>query len=99
MEGQDIPCRSFCQESHHRKMGHTYHASSRAAYMRARRTTLGYREDCQLKGAVVDREGTRALVSFDSHEWPRMQQEKTREQELASGKALACSQHESKGQK
>jgi hypothetical protein len=57
--------------------------------MRARGTFLGYQGDCQLKEEIVDQEGTGAPVSFDSHEWQRMQQERTREQELTSEKPLA----------
>ena len=70
----------------------SYHASSRVEYTRARRTPLGYQGDCQLEEAVVGQEGTEALASFDGHEWPRMQQDKTREQEyqeLTSGKPSA----------
>ena len=60
--------------------------------MRAKQTRLSYQGNYRLKEADVDQEGMGAPVSFDSHEWPRMQQEKTQEQEyqeLTSGKALA----------
>ena len=42
---------------------------------------MGYQIDFRLEEAVADREGTGGPASFDSHEWPRMQQVKTREQE------------------
>ena len=62
--------------------------------MKAKRTPLGYQGGCQLKEAVVGQEGKEAHVSFDGHEWPRMQQVRTREQEYKgplSGKPLSRS--------
>lgn len=44
--------------------------------MRAKRTPLGYQKDFRLEEVVVDQEGMGVPVSFDSHELPRMQQEK-----------------------
>jgi hypothetical protein len=57
--------------------------------MLARKIPLGYRIYFRLEEAVADQEGTGDPASFDSHELPRMQQEKQGEQEfqgLATGK-------------